>query len=207
MAPHGPPSGISPCFVHSSPDAAGEEKLTVSKGPAGAALPTPGPARRPHASRCGVLCWRCVPWGWLAPALPAPPVTQGAGSYFRCCPICMLPEPKRRDAGHRFPTAAIYTASSPALTPATQAIPTPAVCRGLTTPYSLVVLPDIWMMHLDSRLISRELKGRTRTATLTDAPAMVPAGMGAANRAVLWGEKEESGELPPPGPAGGMVLH
>lgn len=73
-------------------------------------------------------------------------------------------------------------------------------------PYSLVVLPDIWMMHLDSRLISRELKGRTRTATLTDAPAMAPAGMGAANKAVLWGEKEELGELPPPGPAGGMIL-
>lgn len=102
-APHSPPSGISPCFVHSSPDAAGEEKLAVSKGPAGAALPTPGPARRPHTSRCSVLCWRCVPWGWLAPALP---VTQGAGSYFRCCPICMLPEPKKRDVGHRFPTIA-----------------------------------------------------------------------------------------------------
>lgn len=38
--------------------------------------------------------------------------------------------------------------------------------------YSLVVLPDIWMMHLESRLISRELKGRTRTATFTEAPAI-----------------------------------
>lgn len=44
--------------------------------------------------------------------------------------------------------------------------------------HSLVVLPDIWMMHLDSRLISRELKGRTRTATFTDAPAMAPAAPG-----------------------------
>lgn len=41
--------------------------------------------------------------------------------------------------------------------------------------YSLVVLPDIWMMHLDSRLISRELKGRTRTATFTEAPAISAA--------------------------------
>lgn len=41
--------------------------------------------------------------------------------------------------------------------------------------HSLVVLPDIWIMHLDSRLISRELNGRTRTATFTDAPAIVPA--------------------------------
>lgn len=40
------------------------------------------------------------------------------------------------------------------------------------SPYSLVVLPDIWMMHLESRLISRELKGRTRTATFTEAPAI-----------------------------------
>lgn len=44
--------------------------------------------------------------------------------------------------------------------------------------YSLVVLPDIWMMHLESRLISRELKGRTRTATFTEAPAIVPAFVG-----------------------------
>lgn len=41
--------------------------------------------------------------------------------------------------------------------------------------YSLVVLPDIWMMHLESRLISRELKGRTRTATFTEAPAISAA--------------------------------
>lgn len=39
-------------------------------------------------------------------------------------------------------------------------------------PHSLVVLPVIWIMHLDSRLISRELKGRTRTATFTEAPAI-----------------------------------
>lgn len=43
--------------------------------------------------------------------------------------------------------------------------------------YSLVVLPDIWMMHLDSRLISRELKGRTRTATFTEAPAISAASL------------------------------
>lgn len=41
--------------------------------------------------------------------------------------------------------------------------------------YSLVVLPDIWMMHLESRLVSRELKGRTRTATFTEAPAISAA--------------------------------
>ncbi len=40
--------------------------------------------------------------------------------------------------------------------------------------YLLVVFPDIWMMHLESLLISRELKGRTLTATFTEAPAMVP---------------------------------
>lgn len=33
---------------------------------------------------------------------------------------------------------------------------------------SPVVAPSISMMHFDSRPISRELKGRTRTATLTD---------------------------------------
>lgn len=36
--------------------------------------------------------------------------------------------------------------------------------------YLLVELPCIWMMHLDSLLVSRELKGRTRTATFTEAP-------------------------------------
>ena len=36
--------------------------------------------------------------------------------------------------------------------------------------HSLVELPCIWMMHLDSLLVSRELKGRTRTATFTEAP-------------------------------------
>lgn len=46
---------------------------------------------------------------------------------------------------------------------------------GEPVPYSLVVLPDIWMMHLESRLISRELKGRTRTATFTEAPAISAA--------------------------------
>lgn len=52
-----------------------------------------------------------------------------------------------------------------------QAAPKPPL---LPLGHSLVVLPDIWMMHLDSRLISRELKGRTRTATFTEAPAMAP---------------------------------
>lgn len=40
--------------------------------------------------------------------------------------------------------------------------------------YSLVVFPDIWMIHLLSLDISLELKGRTLTATLTEAPAMAP---------------------------------
>lgn len=45
---------------------------------------------------------------------------------------------------------------------------------GVCTPagYLLVVLPCIWMIHLDSLLISLVLKGRTRTATFTDAPDM-----------------------------------
>lgn len=34
----------------------------------------------------------------------------------------------------------------------------------------LVELPCIWMMHLDSLLVSLELKGLTRTATFTEAP-------------------------------------
>lgn len=51
-----------------------------------------------------------------------------------------------------------------------------------TNRYSLVVLPDIWMMHLESRLISRELKGRTRTATFTEAPAIAPALVGHPQR-------------------------
>jgi len=34
--------------------------------------------------------------------------------------------------------------------------------------FSPVVAPAISMMHFDSLAISRELKGRTRTATLTD---------------------------------------
>lgn len=39
-----------------------------------------------------------------------------------------------------------------------------------------MVFPDIWMMHLLSFPISLELKGRTLTATLTEAVAMVPVG-------------------------------
>lgn len=39
--------------------------------------------------------------------------------------------------------------------------------------YLLVVLPCIWMIHFESLLISLELKGRTRTATFTDAPDMI----------------------------------
>lgn len=41
--------------------------------------------------------------------------------------------------------------------------------------YSLVELPCIWMMHLDSLLVSRELKGLTRTATFTEAPDILVA--------------------------------
>lgn len=41
--------------------------------------------------------------------------------------------------------------------------------------YLLVVLPVISMMHLQSRAISRELNGRTRTATFTDDMAAVAA--------------------------------
>lgn len=46
-----------------------------------------------------------------------------------------------------------------------------AVCapRG---PHSHVVFPDIRMTHLAWRLVSRASNGRTRTATLTLAPAM-----------------------------------
>lgn len=49
--------------------------------------------------------------------------------------------------------------------------------------YSLVVFPDIWMMHLLSFPISLELKGRTLTATLTEAPAMMQVGAWASRRA------------------------
>lgn len=46
---------------------------------------------------------------------------------------------------------------------------------GLPAPLHLpVVAPFISMMHFDSRAISRELNGRTRTATLTD-DILVPA--------------------------------
>lgn len=38
--------------------------------------------------------------------------------------------------------------------------------------YLLVVFPDIWTIHLHSFPISLELKGRTLTATFTEAPAM-----------------------------------
>lgn len=60
------------------------------------------------------------------------------------------------------------------------------------SPYSLVVLPDIWMMHLDSRLISRELKGRTRTATFTEAPAISAAFIGHSYWA--WETPREKGD-------------
>lgn len=49
--------------------------------------------------------------------------------------------------------------------------------------YSLVVFPDIWMMHLLSFPISLELKGRTLTATFTEAVAMLQAGVWASRRA------------------------
>ena len=47
---------------------------------------------------------------------------------------------------------------------------------------SLVVFPDIWMMHLLSFPISLELKGRTLTATFTEAPAMLLVGVWARRR-------------------------
>ena len=46
--------------------------------------------------------------------------------------------------------------------------PTLFVCWILHRVHLPVVLSDISMMHLESRLTSRELNGRTRTATLTD---------------------------------------
>lgn len=48
--------------------------------------------------------------------------------------------------------------------------------------YSLVVFPDIWMMHLLSFPISLELKGRTLTATFTEAPAMLQVGVWVSGR-------------------------
>lgn len=48
---------------------------------------------------------------------------------------------------------------------------------------SLVVFPDIWMMHLLSIPVSLELKGRTLTATLTEAPAMSTVGVRMCRRA------------------------
>lgn len=49
--------------------------------------------------------------------------------------------------------------------------------------YSLVVFPDIWMMHLLSFPISLELKGRTLTATFTEAPAMMQESVLVSGRA------------------------
>ena len=49
------------------------------------------------------------------------------------------------------------------------------------------------MMHLDSRLISRELKGRTRTATFTEAPAISAAPAGHSWQ--RW-EPRRAGETP-----------
>lgn len=49
--------------------------------------------------------------------------------------------------------------------------------------YSLVVFPDIWMMHLLSIPVSLELKGLTLTATLTEAPAMLKGSTGVSRRA------------------------
>lgn len=41
--------------------------------------------------------------------------------------------------------------------------------------YLLVEFPCICIMHFDSLLVSLELKGRTLTATFTEAPDMVEA--------------------------------
>lgn len=50
-----------------------------------------------------------------------------------------------------------------------------------------MVFPDIWMMHLLSFAISLELKGRTLTATFTDAPAMLLMAVGVGGSAEkLW---------------------
>lgn len=62
-----------------------------------------------------------------------------------------------------------------------------------------VVFPCIWITHLALRPISRELNGRTRTATFTDAPAMAqlrPQYLRAANHqaeSVTNGEKQQLG--------------
>lgn len=56
-----------------------------------------------------------------------------------------------------------------------------------------MVLPDIWMMHLESRLISRELKGRTRTATFTEAPAISVEFVGNSAAAVAPERAESPG--------------
>lgn len=45
------------------------------------------------------------------------------------------------------------------------------------------MFPDIWMMHLLSFAISLELKGRTLTATFTEAPAMMEVGVLVSGRA------------------------
>lgn len=47
------------------------------------------------------------------------------------------------------------------------------LCVKRCTDYSLVVFPVICIIHLESLPISRELKGRTRTATFTEAPAIL----------------------------------
>lgn len=52
--------------------------------------------------------------------------------------------------------------------------PAPPVPSQALGTHSQVVLPCMLTTHLASRLISRALKGRTLTATFTEAPAMAP---------------------------------
>lgn len=52
--------------------------------------------------------------------------------------------------------------------------PAPPVPRQAPGTHSQVVLPCMLTTHWASRLVSRALKGRTLTATFTEAPAMAP---------------------------------
>lgn len=109
----------------------------------------------------------CKPFLLFQPVCPQPSTIQFAHSTVLC------KEPRRKTTQKHVWCTKLPLADRPAWI---QAMEFGFVCvRVLVcTPvgYLLVVLPCIWMIHFESLLISLELKGRTRTATFTDAPDM-----------------------------------
>lgn len=113
----------------------GRARLNGCHAPNLILLAPQGPARRPQHVTLEHPRRRCAPRGWLAPALPPPPVavTQEApalragGSYFRCRPIWRLSEPKRRDA------ATISTTSTSGQLFKEGSIPAPKPCPSIAS--------------------------------------------------------------------------